>query len=201
MRRCGGGSRPLRQRDGRGEPRGRSAARERRFRRRSGCGGATGLAPRPGAARRLRMGGPRGSRDSSPLGGPRQAAPGGSVAPPPGAPRDAAAGGPCGPGSRESKLPRGARPPSRLRQGTEGKKRVEQDERAGQRRTRPRLGCKRVDAALGTGAGVARRPRSQTRQRVGEEGEEGLTTAARCSSLTASALRIPRIPATQSMGR
>ena len=92
-------------------------------------------------------------------------------------------------------------PPSRLRQGTEGKKRVEQDERAGQRRTCPRLGCKRVDAALGMGAGVARMPMSQTRQRVGEEGEEGLTTAALCSSLAASALRIPRIPATQSMGR
>jgi hypothetical protein len=52
------------------------------------------------------------------------------------------------------------------------------------RLTRPRLGCRIVDAAPGTVAGGARRPRSQNRQ-LG--GEAGLTTAARCYSLAASA--------------
>jgi putative transposase len=76
-------------------------------------------------------------------------------------------------------------PPSLLRPGKAVNNLVEQDQRAVKRLTRPRLGFKLLAAAPCTVAGVALMPRSKTRQLVVEEGEEGLTTAERFSSLAA----------------
>jgi hypothetical protein len=78
-------------------------------------------------------------------------------------------------------------PPRLLRQGQEVKKLGEQAQRAVPRLRRPRRGGTMVDAAPCTVAGGARMPMSQQRPLGGEEGEEGLTTAARFYSLAASA--------------
>jgi hypothetical protein len=65
---------------------------------------------------------------------------------------------------------------------------VEQDPRAGKRRTRPLVGVKAFAAAHETLVGIALMHMIKKRQLVGEEGDEGLTAAALCSSLAASAL-------------
>ena len=65
-------------------------------------------------------------------------------------------------------------------QGQYGPHSVEQDQRGGQRLTRPRCGGKALDAALATGVGMALRPRSKKRQWVGAEGDAGRPAAAPC---------------------
>ena len=54
---------------------------------------------------------------------------------------------------------------------------VEQDHRAGKRVTRPMLGVKSFEAAQSTLTGIELRHMLKRRQRVSEEGTEGLTLA------------------------
>ncbi len=62
---------------------------------------------------------------------------------------------------------------------------VAQDQRAVQRGTRPRLGCKSFNAAQATLVGVERLPRLKKRQMMGEAGDKGLTPADQCYALAA----------------
>jgi putative transposase len=75
-----------------------------------------------------------------------------------------------------------------LRPGTSLPTMGEQDPGGVRRVTRPRFGVKSVDAAQGTLAGIERRPRLKTRQRVVEAGHEGLTAAEPFEALAASSL-------------
>jgi len=80
-------------------------------------------------------------------------------------------------------------PASALRQGPSRPQSVEPDQRGGKRGPRPRLGCKSCAAAPDPCVGLARRPRSKTRQRVVAEGDAGRTAAAGLSALAASSRR------------
>lgn len=77
-------------------------------------------------------------------------------------------------------------PPRRRRQGQDCPNVVEQEQRAVQRVTRPRLGGKACAAAQDTLGGMELLPLMKQRQRVREAGDEGLPAAAWGYALAAS---------------
>src|SRR5262245_31159049 len=76
--------------------------------------------------------------------------------------------------------------PSSIRQGKYCNHLVEQEHRGVKRVPRPMLGWNEFDAAQDTLVGLELRPRLKTRPLVVEEGDEGLTAAARFDALVAS---------------